>query len=415
MTSRRPPHPPLQVAKRLDPTEGAKAAAVAAAAVRAELRGLCVKLNSLQFCRDEVHALAALIDARWERLHPPPPEVPLHQQLATPRLSFGGGGFGGSTPRAAAPPTRVPPPPPSTHLHNGAAVDAIDAAIDEMTLFIGAQLVCTHLQQPLAQQLYRRALPAVAGEAPEALAPMLHVRAPAAKSAYGGTSRPTFYLAELLDETLIDLFDLVPHEPLRLAVILSLLTALTTAIEHVLLDGEPRRDFCAEDGPRLASDVALLREYFIARDAHGVPHGLPEALVLEATRYLDDLVRLASLPTETLIERLMSVARPTASGVRTTPVPEYEPESPCHKGTLARLLLTRVRLEPAAARYVEMHKVALRELLERERGLAHATPPRHGRGAAALRAAREAALAEAEAGGSAAAEGEGQGEGQMGG
>jgi len=51
------------------------AAAEAAVAMRNDLHGLCVQLNSLQFCRRAVANLAAIIDTRWSRLHPPPPTI----------------------------------------------------------------------------------------------------------------------------------------------------------------------------------------------------------------------------------------------------------------------------------------------------------------------------------------------------
>jgi hypothetical protein len=51
------------------------AAAEAAVAMRNDLHGLCVQLNSLQFCRRSVANLAAIIDTRWSRLHPPPPTI----------------------------------------------------------------------------------------------------------------------------------------------------------------------------------------------------------------------------------------------------------------------------------------------------------------------------------------------------
>ena len=62
---------------------------------------------------------------------------------------------------------------------------------------------------------------------------MLHVKASHSRNALGGGARPTFYLAELLDETLINLFDLLLHEPLRLSVVLAILSALTASVEEV--------------------------------------------------------------------------------------------------------------------------------------------------------------------------------------
>ena len=99
---------------------------------------------------------------------------------------------------------------------------------------------------------------------------------------------------QVLDGTLISLFELLPHPPLRTAIVFSLLTATVAAAEAALLDNPPaahapsphgqpppppRRTLLEDDAPRLRADVQLLREYFIARDEAGVPHGLPEAEV----------------------------------------------------------------------------------------------------------------------------------------
>jgi hypothetical protein len=72
------------------------------------------------------------------------------------------------TPRSSASPGGVtsplgdayqPPPPPQTHLHDGTAVSVIDSALDELTIFIGAQMVRTHLRERVSLRLYSRTLP----------------------------------------------------------------------------------------------------------------------------------------------------------------------------------------------------------------------------------------------------------------
>ena len=234
-----------------------------------------------------------------------------------------------------------------------------------------------------------------------------------------------------------------------------MLTATVTAVESVLLDGEPRRTFTLDDAPRLRADVLLLREYaaiwshamdqlpapipsphrhahterawcryFIARDEHGVPHGLPEAPVLEETAYLDELVSLMHQPTEELVAMLMSKDKASTEGKPDAPIPEYDSAVPRHKCNLvrdcsqhctwvcararrtlphptslhfgvpqARLLLHRARADPAAERFIDVHREALRDMLARERK-ARPSEPKHGRLIGQLRASRESELAE---------------------
>jgi hypothetical protein len=75
----------------------------------------------------------------------------------TPRLSASPGGV--TSPLGAVPGAYQPPPPPQTHLHDGTAVSVIDSALDELTIFIGAQMVRTHLRERVSLRLYSRTLP----------------------------------------------------------------------------------------------------------------------------------------------------------------------------------------------------------------------------------------------------------------
>jgi len=78
-----------------------------------------------------------------------PPQV-----MMTPRSSASPGGV--TSPLGDA---YQPPPPPQTHLHDGTAVSVIDSALDELTIFIGAQMVRTHLRERVSLRLYSRTLP----------------------------------------------------------------------------------------------------------------------------------------------------------------------------------------------------------------------------------------------------------------
>ena len=157
--------------------------------------------------------------------------------------------------------------------------------------------------------------------------------------------------------------------------------------------------YCDDDGRSFAADLSLLREYFIARDAKGVPHGLGEDVVLQATSYLERLVTLTQWTSDELAEACAQSAplkgpHGRRDGRVVPPLPSYDPSSPVHKCNVVRLLLLRTKLEPAAARFVEKNKVQLRELLESERSLRQRQGgvTRVGQGVAELRQAKEADL-----------------------
>ena len=81
-------------------------------------------------------------------------------------------------------------------------------------------------------------------------------------------------------------------------------------------------------------------------------------------------------PTENLISMAMEVARPPSKGAQTKVLAETDPTSPIHKCNVVRILIGRSKLDGAAAAFVEKHKEALRQMLQREvqiRGRAH--PP----------------------------------------
>ena len=158
--------------------------------------------------------------------------------------------------------------------------------------------------------------------------------------------------------------------------------------------------YCDDDGRSFAADLSLLREYFIARDAKGVPHGLGEDVVLQATSYLERLVTLTQWTSDELAEACAPITAPLKGplgrrdGRVVPPLPSYDPSSPVHKCNVVRLLLLRMKLEPAAARFVQKNKVQLRELLESERSLRQRQGgvTRVGQGVAELRQAKEADL-----------------------
>jgi hypothetical protein len=126
---------------------------------------------------------------------------------------------------------------------------------------------------------------------------------------------------------------------------------------------------------------------------------LGEDVVLQATTYLEQLVTLTQWTSDELAEACAQSAplkgpHGRHDGRVVPPLPSYDPSSPVHKCNVVRLLLLRMKLEPAAARFVEKNKAQLRELLESERSLRQRQGgvTRVGQGVAELRQAKEAAL-----------------------
>ena len=187
-----------------------------------------------------------------------------------------------------------------------------------------------------------------------------------------------------MDPLLILIGQTVGDDAAHDALVLSVLTALVAALEVVLLQGEPRRAFCVDDAPRLQADVHLVREYFCARDAAGVPHALPEALVQSECQALEKLVTIMGQSSEALVAEVFGASRFGPDGRRLESLAEWSDTDPHNRINLVGVLMARAKLDPIAARFVEQHRDALRELLQR--GLAKVVRGgRHGRGIRGLR------------------------------
>ena len=314
------------------------------------------------------------------------------------------------------------------------ADSAIGAALDDVLTHAGAHLVLVMLREPLLGELYSR------GSPDAELQPMLHAKsrggalAGAAGRAGGGgmdgggmgrggmgggsgdggswglgtatllpherRRRKTFHLAALLDDALIHIGKVVAPDGAHDALVLAVLSAMASALELVLLQAEPRRIFHADDAPRLAADLQLLRDYFVARDETGEVNGLPEDVVDAELSYLHGLVELMAETSEDLLALLFGSAASNygADGVkRSDGLPEWDAQSPRNRCTVARLLLDRARGgDVVAHRFAEQHKEALREMLARHPSIQ--VESRHGtKSVGALRERIEAAEAEAEA------------------
>ena len=81
----------------------------------------------------------------------------------------------------------------------------------------------------------------------------------------------------------------------------------------MLLDGGPTREFTPDDEQIFQRDLALLQDFFLAKDAQGVPQGVPLAVVDEAVRPLRQLLLLMGTSSEDLCELWESGRDATAS------------------------------------------------------------------------------------------------------
>ena len=77
---------------------------------------------------------------------------------------------------------------------------------------------------------------------------------------------------------------------------------MARAVEAVLLRGGPQRQYTPSDVPALREDLALLRDFFLARDGTGVAQGVPPQRVEEACRPLHSLLVLLGTPSELLVQ-----------------------------------------------------------------------------------------------------------------
>ena len=373
-----------------------------------------MRINSLLFCRQQLASLASLVDRRWCALRRATDAAAAadyqigllgadDDATAGDEGDEGGGGGGGVGGGGGGGGGGDGIAPPRTVLHQEAD-GAVAAALDEVIAYVGAHLIFrTHHQQLLGDLYTRRAPRGGAGAGAGALTPMLHERLPplddppaasasaaAAPSAFaspsagggggalglrrGGRAAPP-YLARVLDESLILIGQTILPRGAHDALILSTMTALSAALVGILLQGEPKRHLAAADGDALRRDVALLREYFVARDEFGEALGLPAALVEAETSYLDGLVALMAEPTEALLSREREED------------PDWDAARPRNKLNVARLMVGRMQLDGQARRFVEQNREALRGIMSKAKNGAVAT--RHGEGVGRLRAERE--------------------------
>lgn len=205
--------------------------------------------------------------------------------------------------------------------------------------------------------------------------------------------RRTFYLGELLDGYLIHIGKCIGPDSIHDSLVLSVLSALSAALELILLQAEPRRSYLAEDAPRLQADLRMLREYFVARDELNEINGLPEDVVDAELSYLAPLVELMGESSDDLLaalfdRRIANIATASHDGsegsVFSEPLPEWNSTHPSTKCNVSRILLDRAKGGDAIAqRFVAKHKEAVKEMLGRHPSIQ--VERRHGKGVGRLR------------------------------
>ncbi|KAL1503093.1 hypothetical protein AB1Y20_011156 [Prymnesium parvum] len=269
-----------------------------AQAAERTVHALCVRINSLQFCIEELSKLSLFIQTHWTRL-----QESMLQRGRKPLADL------------------------TTVIHEEAP-RAVQATIEEMCTFIGAKIVFEDLREPLIDKLYLRTKDEVNTPVGE-LWPMLHSR-----------RGNRMLLQHLLDKVLISILEEVREKSIRDAIIFSIFTAIVEALEHILLDSGAKRAFQPEDTDRLLADVELLRQYFIAKDLTGQVRGLAETLVHAHTMRLHAVVELMKRSSDSLVVMFLATA-----GGPVSPVPDWDAKDPQNKYSIARILLQRARLE----------------------------------------------------------------------
>ena len=204
--------------------------------------------------------------------------------------------------------------------------------------------------------------------------------------------RRTFYLGELLDGYLIHIGKCIGPDSIHDSLVLAVLSALSAALELILLQAEPRRSYLAEDAPRLQADLRMLRVLCGARRAQrdqwpaggcgGRRAVLPGAAGRADGRELGRPAGRALRPTDGEYRhgesrRLGGIGLLGAS-------PEWNSTHPSTKCNVSRILLDRAKGGDAIAqRFVAKHKEAVKEMLGRHPSIQ--VERRHGKGVGRLR------------------------------
>ncbi|KAH9317164.1 hypothetical protein KI387_018933, partial [Taxus chinensis] len=253
---------------------------------------LCVRLNSLHYMLIQLNVLEDNIKDRWVQARPRRRSIDedIMSRSASDKLMDG-----------------------YSTMFDGTRKD-VNAAINKMCDFTGVKIIFWDMREPFINSLYRGSVSQARIES------VIHV----------------------LDSVLGQLCDVIAG-PLRDQVVIGLLQASLDGFVRVLLDGGPSRVFSQDDRIALEEDMQVLKDFFMAGG-----DGLPKGVVENAFTPAEQIVKLHSLPTETLIEKLMHESEHISTG--TDPI-RYGSRSSKDSDTLLRVLCHRS--DKAASKFLK--------------------------------------------------------------
>eukprot|EP01018_Ginkgo_biloba_P012594 Gb_03723 [translate_table: standard] len=210
---------------------------------------LCVRLNSLCYMESQVNILEDTIRERWVQTRPRRSSID-----------------GDLTSR------HVPNKPVDEFSTSfDGTRKAVNAAIDRMCDFTGTKIIFWDMRETFLDGLYR-----------------------------GSVSQARMeIIVHALDSVLGQLCDVIV-DPLRDRVVTGLLEATLDGFVRVLLDGGPSRVFSQLDARILEDDLQVLKDFFMAGG-----DGLPLGVVENASATVHQILKLYSLETHIVIDKLM--------------------------------------------------------------------------------------------------------------
>jgi len=104
-----------------------------------------------------------------------------------------------------------------------------------------------------------------------------------------------------------------PRPRLRVELVTCILSSCAFALESLLLAGAGR-SFGPADTAMVRRDLALLHDFFLARDAAGVPQGVPQDTVVATTKPVVALLELMDAPSDSLVAEWRRVGGGAAGG-----------------------------------------------------------------------------------------------------
>lgn len=243
---------------------------------------LCVRLNSLHYLLIQLNLLEDNSRARWVQTRPRRSSI--EEDLQSSSFSN-------------------KPADGFSTVFDGTR-DAVNVAINKICDFTGVKIIFWDMRQHFLHGLYKGSV---------------------------SQARVETVIRDL-DSVLGLICDVIVH-PLRDRVVIALLQASMDGFVRVLLDGGPSRVFSQEDSRMLDEDLLLLKDFFMA-GGDGLPHGVVENLLAP----VQQITKLYSLGTHTVIENLMHASEQAVVGSDSK---RYGRKSAKDADTLLRVLCHR--------------------------------------------------------------------------